>query len=333
MINQWKQYLQQIGAYFDENGKVTHFSEQPAPTMNQTFLIDLSQLAMIQISGKDASAFLQSQFTNDVRQINATQSHLSAWCSPKGRVIVNFRLFQRQAVYYYMVLPQESVTTVLERLRKYVLRADVKMAVTADLLCSGLAGELSSQILSHCLGHSLSEMPLHAVFTEADTTIIKVAESPPRYLIISEIMGLKKLWNCAIATALPVGSATWQLLDILAGIPQVVAATTEEFVPQMINLQTLDGVNFKKGCYPGQEVVARMQYLATHKRQMFLLKAHNATTVPLPGDLLYTDANESIGKIVNAEAIPEGGYAALAVLPAEQSTETIQDAQGIVLQR
>ncbi len=332
MINQWKQYLQQIGACFDDNGKVTHFSGQPALAINQTILIDLSHLAMIQISGKDALTFLQSQFTNDVRQVNAAQSQLSAWCNPKGRVIVNFRLFQRQAT-YYMVFPQESVTTVFERLGKYILRADVKVAVTDDLLCSGLAGELSPPILAHCLGHSLSKMILHGVLTEADMTIIKVAESPARYLIISEIIGLKKLWDCAATTALPVGNATWQLLDILSGIPQVVAATTEEFVPQMINLQTLEGVNFKKGCYPGQEVVARMQYLATHKRQMFLLKTSDAQTIPLPGDALYTGTRELIGKIVNAVAMPEGGYAALAVLPAEQSAEMIQDAQGIILQR
>jgi hypothetical protein len=331
MINQWKQYLQQIGAHFDSRGQVVHFGQQKQSVINNNILVDLSHLSIIEISGHDALSFLQNQLTNDVREVNLEHSQLNAWCNPKGRVIMNFRLFKRQET-YYIVLPQESATQILERLRKYVLRSEVKMAIADELLCIGMSGEQSVQTLTTCLGN-VPPKTVHTVLTQAETTVINVSELQHRYLVIGNVTALKTLWECAVTMLQPVSTSVWHQLEILSGIPQIVPTTTEEFVPQMINLQTLGGVSFKKGCYPGQEVVARMQYLATQKRQMYLLKATNATTIPFPGDLVYANTDEEIGTIVNVEPTAEGGYIALVVLPVELDDKVIRDQQGIILQQ
>lgn len=127
---------------------------------------------------------------------------------------------------------------------------------------------------------------------------------------------LQALWTRLAVHATPVGTDVWWLLDILAGVPQVFKASLEEFVPQMVNLPAVGGVSFQKGCYPGQEIVARMHYLGTLKRRMYL--AHIALDEPpAPATPIYesgADATQSVGNIVYAQRAPEGGCAALAVL-------------------
>ncbi len=234
----------------------------------------LESFGVIKVSGNDAETFLQGQFTNDVRQVTAEQDQLSAWCSSKGRIIVNFRLFKRDDA-YYLLLPKDSIAFMLKRLQMYVLRADVKLEDVSDKLsCLGVVGD----------------------YPDNNFAVLQVETG--RYLVVveAEIEGYE------------VDTGGWELLNILAGLPQVVAATAEAFVPQMVNFQAIGGVNFKKGCYTGQEIVARMHYLGTVKRRMYIVKIDTAQ-LPQPGD----DFN-GIGKIVNAQVHPDGGVVVLAVL-------------------
>jgi folate-binding protein YgfZ len=272
-------------------------------------ITDLSHYGLIKVSGDDAEKFLQGQFTNDVCQVTDKHSQLSAWCSSKGRIIVNFRLFKRDNA-YYMLLPRESIATTLKRLQMYVLRAAVKLEEQSDnLLRLGIAGANSTQILTDCLGFA-PPAEIDASLTLEQITVLQIPGTQPRYIVCTE--NPQNLWQCATQTAHPAGATAWELLDILAGLPQIIPATAEAFVPQMVNYQALGGVNFKKGCYTGQEIVARLQYLGTLKRRMYLAKM---TTLPQPGDALYVSTNEqSIGKIVNAVADPDGGAIVLAVI-------------------
>jgi folate-binding protein YgfZ len=212
----------------------------------------LESFGLIKVSGNDAENFLQGQFTNDVCQVTVEQDQLSAWCSSKGRIIVNFRLFKRDDA-YYIILPDDSIAFMLKRLQMYVLRADVKLE---------------------------------------DVYLVIVEDDIDSY---------------------EVDTGKWELLNILAGLPQIVAATAEAFVPQMVNFNAIGGVSFKKGCYTGQEVVARMHYLGAVKRRMFLVKLDTAK-LPQPGDEL-----NGIGKIVNAQTHPDGGVVVLAVLKIKEA--------------
>jgi hypothetical protein len=138
----------------------------------------------------------------------------------------------------------------------------------------------------------------------------------PRYEVYaSALQAAQEFWDALNVRGAPVGETAWRLLEIRAGLPVVFAANAEQFVPQMANLQLVDGVSFKKGCYPGQEIVARMQYLGTLKRRMYLGMIAQDDPV-VPGAELYsaTDSAQPVGRVVDAQPHPDGGQLALAVL-------------------
>ncbi|MCP4700795.1 MAG: folate-binding protein YgfZ [Gammaproteobacteria bacterium] len=318
MTQQWHRYLESVGAEFDGTGCVIHFGNPEAErreAVRGCILSDLSCLGLIEVAGSDAEKFLQGQFTNDVRKVDAVRNQLSAWCTHKGRILVTFRLFKRDAA-YYMLLPKDSLDAVLKRLQMYVLRSDVRLRDSSgDLPRIGLAG--NDTLLQTCCAFKKGaeqNLPAEANrgLSMGQTTILRIPGPQARYIILSEAEALQNLWSCLAAQAVPAGAAAWELLDVLAGIPQIGAALAEAFIPQMINLHVLDGVSFKKGCYTGQEVVARTKSLGKVKRQMYL--AHIDTdTCPLPSDTLYAGETEA-GKVVNAQAHPDGGCLALAVV-------------------
>ncbi|MDY6993768.1 MAG: folate-binding protein [Pseudomonadota bacterium] len=315
MMASWQQFLQP-------------FNLNETPTIHGNVVADLSTyLGLIKVSGADAAAFLQGQFTNDVHQVTPTQSQLSAWCTPKGRILVNFRLFLREDS-YYLLLPQASIEATLKRLRLYVLRAQVTLEVV-PLIAIGLAGEQSAELLTSCV-----DIPLPATadasITERPFTVLQLAG---RYLIVAEAQPLHTLWSCLAAQATPVTAASWQLLDILAGMPQIVPETADTFAPQMLNWQLLGGVNFKKGCYSGQEIVARLHYLGNLKQRLYLAQM-DSTVLPAAGTALYVnDSEHSVGQIMNAQIHPDGGIRLLAVLNIQTVARQapIVDPQGISL--
>jgi tRNA-modifying protein YgfZ len=322
MTETWTHYLQKNGAQF-ENNTIIDFGqpeEERQQAVKGNIITHLSHFGLIKMTGNEVVKFLQGQFTNDVKQVTAQQSQLSAWCNAKGRIMVNFRLFKRDEA-YYLLLPQESLENILKRLRMFVLRADVKLEpVSETLFCLGMAGTKSTQILTECLGFA-PPTEIDASITANHITILTIRGPQPRYLLFTETP--QTLWECATQIARPIGASAWQLLDILAGTPQIVPATAEEFVPQMVNYQAIGGVSFKKGCYTGQEIVARMQYLGTLKRRMYLAKI-NTNTPPQPGEALYISDNvQNVGQIVNAQIHPDGGVVVLAVIQISHETKEI----------
>ena len=157
-----------------------------------------------------------------------------------------------------------------------------------------------------------------------------------RFLIAVPVEGASKLWTGLAATLRPVGTPCWEWLDIRSGIPLITAATQEQFLPQMTNLELIGGVSFKKGCFPGQEVVARTQHLGKVKRRMFLAHVDDAQTPPSPGDEIFSDdiPGQASGTVVNAQAAPGGGYDLLAVVhhsSRESSTVHLRSTDGPVL--
>ena len=285
-------------------------------------ITDLSHFGMIKVSGNDAKNFLQGQSTNDIRLVTTKQSQLNAFCSPKGRIIVNFRVCQAGENAYYLLLPLASVTATLQLLQKYVIYAAVKLEDYSDkLLRFGIAGANSPQILADCLG-CIPPTEINAISTIEQVMVLQVEGIQPRFMLFSETES--KLLQCLREAVPPTVTATWQLLDILSGVPQIVPAIAEEFVPQMVNYHRLDGVSFTKGCYTGQEVVARMQYLGSLKRRMYLAKIVT-DSLPQAGDKLFIGSKEqNVGKIVNAQIYPEGGIVVLAVIQIEYAeTDTI----------
>lgn len=280
----------------------------PAP---DCALVDLSHLGLIRVRGTDAATFLQGQLTSDVRLVTDDRAQPSAWCSPKGRMLASFLVF-RHAGDLHLQTPRERVAPLLKRLRMFVLRAKVELADASDeLVRIGIAGDCAAAIL----GDPLPADPL-AVVQREGITLVRLPGDRPRLEALGPAAAVKAAWERAETRAAVAGPDFWALLDIRAGLPTVYDQTAEAFVPQMANLQLVDGVSFTKGCYTGQEVVARMQYLGKLKRRMYLARLA-CDRVPQPGEELYATGSESgqgAGKVVDARRSPAGGVEALVVV-------------------
>jgi folate-binding protein YgfZ len=317
MKNLWRNFLgDDAGAEFADDIAVHYGNPERELEIAITGLVfaDLGHLGVISVHGKDAAEFLQGQFSNDVRQVDEGHNQLSAYCTPKGRVLGLFRLFKRGGT-YYLRLPLDTLDAVLERLRRYVLRAEVTLEdATDNFIRIGVTGKEASEELGAVIG-SLPEQEGAVVHTQ-DLSVLRVPGVHPRYEVYAlSYEAARSLWDSLNVRGAPVGLNAWQLTEIQAGLPTVYASTAEQFIPQMLNLQLIDGVNFRKGCYPGQEIVARTQYLGALKRRMYAGRIA-ADTPPSPGDALYTteDNVQAAGQLVDAQPHPDGGYAALAVL-------------------
>jgi len=334
----WKTFLQAAGGVIAE-GRVLHFGAPEREVQavdNANLLTDLSHLGLIAVSGPDAQTFLHSQFTHDVRAVSDAHSQLNAYCSPKGRVLAVFRLFKRADV-YYLALPHELVDAVLKRLRLFVLRTQVQLSdASAALAHIGLAGPTAEDSLRTLMGSLPAHVndSTHIPYAGGTLTILRVPGPTARFEIIGDVAPVKTLWQALAAHAMPVGAAPWALLDIQSGIPTIHSATADVFVPQMINLELIDALSFTKGCYPGQEIVARTQYLGTLKRRMVRAQVES-DGVPQPGTALYTAHSEQrVGEVVDAQPAPHGGYQLLAVVQiasAAADEVRLQSQQGPVL--
>ncbi len=316
MNTDWKEFLTDAGAEFGD-GLVMHYGNPERELevcLSGLVFSDLSHLGVIAVHGKDAASFLQSQLSNDVTRIDAGSHQLAAYCTPKGRVIGLFRLFRRGDT-FYLRLPADTLEVVLQRLRMFVLRAEVTLEdASENFVCIGISGEDADDELLGASG-KLPQAVHQATHTDS-LTLLRVPGVEHCYEVYAcSIDAARELWNALNVRGAPVGMAAWRLLQIQAGIPDIYAATTDLFVPQMLNLQLINGLDFKKGCYPGQEIVARTQYLGKLKRRMYL--GHiETTTQPQPGDSLYSSSNgeQAAGRIVDVQPHPDGGFSALAVI-------------------
>jgi folate-binding protein YgfZ len=311
MNSQWNAFLQARSAEIDDRGDVRF---PGAPDAAECALCDLSRLGLIAVSGAEAEGFLQGQVTNDVRELSDTHTQLSSHCSPKGRMLASFRLLRLDDT-FYLQLPRTKLDALLARLRMFVLRSKVTLADAGDgLAAMGIGGDCAPRLLA---AHFPALPERENDMTRADAlAAVRMPGPTPRFEILGPVPELGALWDALAAEATLVDQNYWSLLDIRAGIPTVYPETTDAFVPQMANMQLIDGVSFTKGCYTGQEVVARMQYLGKLKRRMYLAEAA-CDTPPGPGDELRSPASTSeqaAGRVVDARPAGNGRWELLAVV-------------------
>jgi hypothetical protein len=311
----WKTFIQDQGATL-EGERVQHFgkpAEERRAAAQGNVLADLSDSSLIRARGADSQNFLNGQLSNDMRRLDATHSQLAAWCSPKGRMLVIFRLLRRGDD-TLLQLPASLLETTLKRLRMFVLRAKVTLDnADAELVSFGISGPDAEKLLRHAAGFAPGE--IDGCETRDEITLIKLAGPHPRFEIIAPTDNAMKLWTSLKPKTIPVAPPVWNWLDIMAGIPGVHPETSETFVPQMANLEIVGGVNFKKGCYPGQEIVARMQYLGKLKQRMYRAR-FEGDTLPRPGDSIFAPdfPGQSAGTVVAAQPAPDNGFDLLAVI-------------------
>lgn len=275
-------------------------------------MVDLSHLGLIQVSGTDALTFLQGQVTNDVALLN-THSHYTGYCTAKGRLLALFLAYRAQDA-FYLQLPKSILPSIAKRLQMYVLRSKVTIAdVSEQCVRLGIAGQQATQVLAH-ISPRIPQSEGEVVAFD-DGIMIKHAGAIPRFELIMANENAEKVLATLRQYAQVASQNLWHLLEIEAGIAEITEANQEKFVPQMVNLDALGGINFKKGCYTGQEIVARTHYLGKVKRRTLL--AHiDAAQAPQVGDPLMI-AQEAVGTVVRVASHPNGGFTLLAEMHLE----------------
>lgn len=305
-INGWNDYLASAGAPVLTAGDLA-----------KGFVAVVTGQDIIAVTGEEAASFLHGQLTNDVEHLGNAEARLAGYCTPKGRLLASF-LMWRNAESVLLQLPSELRAALQKRLSMFVLRAKARLsdvsADTANAVLLGLGGANAGAALQPLLG-TLPAAPYTRI-DHALGTVLRLADAfgSPRYQWLTSEETAREVLPALRATLALGGNDAWRLSEIHAGIPQITLKTQEQFVPQMINFELLGGVNFKKGCYPGQEIVARSQYLGKLKRRTAL--ATIDSTDAGAGDEVFdvADPDQPCGMIVNAAPNGEGGVDALVEL-------------------
>jgi tRNA-modifying protein YgfZ len=282
----------------------------------------LEHLGAIRVTGADAASFLQGQLTNDIALLGMNESRLAAFCSAKGRMQASFTIYKRPALDttqmtpdIYMVCSHDILAPTLKRLSMFVMRAKAKLTdVTAEFNIYGLTGNAIISIAAQSINTSAI-----TIFNTSTVIALHPALGQSRALCITPV-----------GDAAPVGEALsaelWNWGEVQAGIATITRPIVEAFVPQMLNYESVGGVNFKKGCYPGQEVVARSQFRGTLKRRAYVVHIDATETQPVVGQEIFhdSDAEQPCGAVVqvakNPENDPNRGYSAIVSMQVSANT-------------
>ncbi len=308
MDQEWNSFLAQQGAsaeYLDFG----NLSGELKEAQTGSIMTPLTDLGVIRATGADAADFLHNLLTNDIEALPIDGAGHYGFCTPKGRLLATF-LIWRDKDDFLLALSADLHAAILKKLSMYVLRSKVKLTDASDeLILIGVSGPQAAAALS-----AISPIPatLHTSSAEG-RQIIRLGEQ--RFILAVNATAAPETWNKLREQLHPAGLSSWRWLEITAGTPQVTAATQEEFIPQMINYEIIGGVSFKKGCYPGQEIVARTHYLGKVKRRMY--RAHIEMGMPAPGSPIFAPetGDQTCGVIVMAAPAPQGGHDVLVVIP------------------
>lgn len=254
----------------------------------------LPRLGVIRAQGEDAAKFLHGQLTSDFSLLGASEARLAGFCSAKGRLLANVIGLKRAPDEILLVCSADLLPATLKRLSMFVLRARVRLSdASADIQLRGLSGEVVPAALPDAPWRRLDADGAHWVRLYPGAGVARA------------------LWLAPAGAPLPAGpaldSAVWDWLEVMSGVPLLSQPVVEAFVPQMINMESVGGVNFKKGCYPGQEVVARSQFRGTLKRRAYPVRCETAM---LAGQEVFHDSDpaQPCGTVVAAAAAPGGGW-------------------------
>lgn len=257
----------------------------------------LKNLCLVRISGDDAFSFLQGQLTNDLKQLDESPVwQLTGYCNPKGRLLALFYIWKADNC-YYAILESELREVTIKRLQMYVMRSKVTIEhIEPAIICGA---QSPAQLIAANIVSRKRHNAHHGALEELKNSWILYVNQRALYIELAE-SGL----NLSSSTNASAGES-WLSADIKEGIPTITVSSTEQFIPQMLNLDLMDAINFKKGCYTGQEIIARMHYLGNVKQRMFCCDiAVTAEELSRAGDkiLIAAEDSKSVGKVVSINA-------------------------------
>jgi folate-binding protein YgfZ len=311
-LTEWHQFLlntyPQVQMQDDQIASFADPAKEHQAAAEGTVVCDLSHLGLLQVKGADAVTFLQGQVTNDVRLLNGSNAHYTGYCSPKGRLLALFLAF-KHGEHLHLQLPKTLVAPIMKRLKMFVMRSKVEIEdASENIIKLGVSGPDAETLLAGLF----SQIPTqdYAIITLENCTLVKLPGAS-RYEVFLDPAIAPDVWTALTKVAIPVGALAWEWLEIQAGIPEIYLQTQDAFVPQMLNLDALQAINYKKGCYTGQEIVARTHYLGKVKRRTQLAHIESDIIPQMNDDVM--DANgQAVGKIVRSAPAQQRGYDVLA---------------------
>jgi tRNA-modifying protein YgfZ len=288
-------------------------------------MTELTHLGVIRATGEDAASFLQGQLTQDVLSLGLSEARLAAFCNAKGRMQASFIVFKRSEQEILLVCSRDVLPATLKRLSMFVMRAKAKLSDASDeFRLLGLLGS-ATELIAACA---------RSVWAKDDIGTANVVYLP------AAAGKARAMWCAPVADPLPacplIELNLWHWLTVQSGIAMISQPIFEAFVPQMLNYESVGGVNFKKGCYPGQEIVARSQFRGTLKRRAYLVHGQGEPTV---GQEVFSamDAEQPCGLVAACAAHPAGGFDAIVSMQTSAAVEgagtlTLGSAGGPTLQ-
>jgi folate-binding protein YgfZ len=279
----------------------------PDPTSWAGALL-LSDLGVIEANGPDAATFLHGQLSQDMTGQPPHEARLAAYCSAKGRMLGSFVTLRPQAEQFCLITARNNLPALHKRLSMFVMRSKLKLSDASDTL---VVLGLISQSVGKTLGDAAQAMSPWSVQAHADGWLLRLPDvlGVPRW----QWVGPQASATTVLSQVPALPAEQWAWLDVMSGVPAIEAATVDQFVPQMINFELIGGVNFKKGCYPGQEIVARSQYRGTLKRRAFVVHA-DQPLAPAQEIFSAADPGQPAGMVIQAASQPGQGSACSALI-------------------
>ncbi len=261
--------------------------------------LELSELALVKVGGKDAAEFLNNQFTNDINDLMENHWQFNGYCTAKGRLIAVMRLF-KFADNFYIIIPESTAQILVQRLKIYVFRSKVSFEILDMSFYAYLGTYTAAEVATK---------PEPQEFTPInDGFMLNLSAQNERYLCIKD----KKIEHADNLISGEIADSYWRLTEINAFIPTIFPETIEKFIPQHVNLDQINGVSFKKGCFPGQEIVARLHYLGKSKQSMQKMDLVSETEINA-GDSISHPQTQKPLTIVDAVKIDNHTYQSLVV--------------------
>ncbi len=302
----------------DEQG-FWHSGQASELDASGNYLYPLGQYGLVAVEGPDSSTFLQGQTSCDWRQITQERAGRGSYCNIKGRVLHSFVAGVLAPQQILLRMRADTTTSFCQTLAKYIVFSKAKMReLGQQRLALGLNGPKALELLQHHF--DLAPEGNLGQHSNGETLAIQLDEAGQRFECWLAAEQLEAAWPALLESFQVLDSRHWERLNIQSGIGEVCAATQDMFIPQMLNMQLTGAVSFKKGCYTGQEVIARMEYRGKLKRRMYRAQCALTDTLPPPGTEIYRDENsQSIGNIVTVA--PSGDALALLAVLSKEAVE------------
>lgn len=286
----WIAFLQANGATLNEEHQITF---PPSHNATENRLYPVVGLTTFSVTGEDATAFLQGQLTCDIKQIQDDRASFAAFCNAKGRVISTLLVVKKDKG-FSIILPQSLLDKVMNKLRMYILRAKVQLQDHSSRFC------LLGLDCPHPDIDSIALPGQPCMVSQDDPFLVRLPGNSPRFLLLNDLEQSRRFWRRTVGSKLASAGASseWDYQDLSAGIPWFGATASEQYIPQMLNIDKLGGISFDKGCYTGQEIVARTHYLGKAKRELVLAECSKTAMLNEDSTIIDQATRETAGHVV-----------------------------------